>query len=297
MFARIALLLGAGFALASTTFVPFRPVAPPVEDLLRECEEKDGWEDPAPPARIDGRVFYVGTCGITVLLVASPEGHILLDSGPEAAAPLVLANIRRLGLDPRDVRYIVASHAHFDHVGAMEALRQATGARVAALPAQAEQLRSGNLPADDPQHGETRGSPPITVDVILTDGVPLRHGGNQITPFSTPGHTSGSTSWVIRGCGRRNCPAVTYADSNSAVSADGYRFSDHPDWIAMFRRGMARIASLPCSILVTPHPGSSTLFERFAGDAPLRNPQACISYANFGNQRLDERLARERATQ
>lgn len=297
MFARIAVLFAAAVMLTAPTRGYRPPVAPSVEELLRVCEEKDGWDDPAPPARLDGRVYYVGTCGITVLLVASPQGHILLDSGTETGAQLVLANIRRLGLNPRDVRWIVASHTHHDHVGGLAALQAATGALVAALPAQAAQLSSGTLPPDDPQYGLVEGFTPVSVARVLQEGVPLRLGGNQVTAFATPGHTAGSTSWVIRGCGRRHCPAVTYADSVSPVSADGYRFTDHPEWVAAFRGGMAKIAGLPCSILVTPHPSQSTLFERFAGDAPLSNPQACAFYANWGNRRLDERLAREREAQ
>lgn len=297
MFARIAFLLAAAAVLAAPARGYQPPVAPPVEELVNTCAEKDGWDDPAPPARLDGRIYYVGTCGITVLLVASPQGHVLLDSGTQTGAQLVLANIRRLGLNPRDVRWIVASHAHHDHVGGLAALQAATGALVAALPVQAAQLESGAVPPDDPQHGIIEGFTPVTVARVLREGVPLRLGGNQVTAFATPGHTAGSTSWVIRGCGRQNCPAVVYADSVSPVSADAYRFADHPEWVAAFRRGMARIATLPCSILATPHPGASQMFERLAGEAALADTQPCVDYANWGNGRLDERLARERGAQ
>ena len=295
MSGKTVLLALAALGLTSATPPRFAPAAPPVTALLDACEGKDGWADPAPPARIDGQVYYVGTCGITVLLVASAQGHMLIDSGPAEAAPLVLANIRRLGLDPRDVKWLLASHAHHDHVGALAALQAATGAQVAALPVQAGQLASGAVPADDPQNGLIRSFAPVKVARLLREGVPLRLGPNQVTPFATPGHTAGSTSFVIRGCGAQTCPAVTYADSNSAVSADTYRFADHPAWVAAFRRGMAAMGTLPCSLLLTPHPSASQLFERLAGDAPLADPAQCRRYAALGVTRLDERLARERA--
>lgn len=291
-----ALLPLAALALVSAT--PPRPAPTPASftELLTACEGKDGWRDPAPPVRIDGNVWYVGTCGITSLLITSPKGHVLIDSAEEEAVPLILANIRRLGFNPRDIKWLLASHAHYDHTGGHAAMQAATGAKIAALPDQARELESGAIPADDPQHGIIdKGMAPVRVDRVLQDGVPLFVGPNRFTAFSTPGHTRGSTTWVIRGCGRKTCPAVTYADSTSAISAEGYRFTDHAEWVARFRTGVARIGTLPCSILVTPHPGSSTLFERFAGDTPLRNPQGCKAYSDFALGKLDERLAREKA--
>ena len=294
MFGKALLVLPA-LLLVSASPTHFTPTAPPVTQLLKACDQKDGWADPAPPARIDGQVYYVGTCGITVLLIASPQGHILIDAGPEEAAPLVLANIRRLGLNPRDVKWLLASHAHFDHVGGLAALQQATGARIAALPAQARELERGEPFPDDPQLGAIKGFAPVRVARVLKDGVPLKLGRNQVTAFATPGHTTGSTSWVIRGCGAKVCPAIAYTDSTSAISADGYRFGDHPAWTTMFRTGVARIGALPCSIQITPHPAGSALFERLAGDAPLHDPGQCKRYSAAALAKLEERLAKERS--
>jgi len=261
--------------------------------LLAACKDKDGWRDPAPPVQIQGSVFYVGTCGISALLVTSPQGHALIDTAEEEAVPQILANIRRLGVNPRDIRWLLTSHVHFDHAGGHAAMQAATGARIAALPDQSRELQQGTPPTDDPQHGLIKGIQPVHVDQLLSDGVSFYVGENQLMPISTPGHTRGSTSWVIRPCRQADCPAVVYADSASAVSADGYRFADHPQWVAMFRDGVARIGTLPCSILVTPHPSASSLFERFAGAAPLSDPTGCQRYAQTWLGRLDERLAQE----
>jgi len=297
MFARaiFAAMLAAG-ALALTGNAAssrWRPAAAPPRELAVACTGKDGWSDPGPPAKIDGRVYHVGTCGITVLLIASPAGHVLIDSGPAEAADLVLANIRRLGLSPRAIKWILASHSHFDHVGGLARLKAATGARVAALPVQARELASGEPQRDDPQFGAIKGFAPIKVDRILPDGVPLLIGGNRVTGFATPGHTAGSTTWLVRGCGHRACPALVYADSTSAISAEGYRFADHPLWVAMFRQGVARIGTLPCTILITPHPGGSQLFERLAGQGLLIDPGHCQRYADQALRQFDARLERE----
>jgi metallo-beta-lactamase class B len=284
-------------ALALLAAAPAPPKAAPTRfaELLNTCADKDGWTDPAPPVRLDGQVYLVGTCGITSLLITSPQGHVLIDSGEEEAVPLILANIRRLGFNPSDVKWLLASHTHFDHTGGHAAMQAATGAKIAALPDQARELESGLPMPDDPQHGIIRGMKPVKVDRLLTDAVPLIQGQNRITAFATPGHTRGSTSWLIRTCSKRSCSSVTYADSISAVSADNYRFSDHPAWVAQFRTGVARVGDLPCSILVTPHPAASNLFERLSGAAPLADSAACKRYSANALAKLDERLAREAA--
>ena len=98
------------------------------------CEDWDEWDKAAPPFRILGDSWYVGTCGIAAILVASPQGHVLIDSGTEAGGELILVNLRRIGVDPEDVRYILASHEHFDHVGGHAILAKATGAQIIASP-------------------------------------------------------------------------------------------------------------------------------------------------------------------
>jgi metallo-beta-lactamase class B len=292
----------AGLSLAALSLIGARPMPSGLPtpasyaDLLKACDQKEGWRDPAPPVRINGNVYYVGTCGISSLLVTSPQGHVLLDSAEEEAVPLILANIARLGFDPRDIKWLLTSHSHFDHAGGLRAMQAATGARIAALPDQARELERGTVASDDPQSGLIKPIAAVRVDRLLLDGVPLQLGINRFTAVATPGHTRGSTSWVIRGCGVKNCPAVVYADSTSAVSAEGYRFTDHPAWVAQFRSGVARIGTLPCAILVTPHPGASELFERFAGDAPLAAKDQCARYAAFSLGKLDERLAKEAST-
>src|SRR5688572_23545515 len=98
------------------------PDGPPVTEILDQCDGKDGWSDPAPPVRIFGNVYDVGTCGIVVLLIAGPEGHVLLDGATAEAAPLVAANIEALGFRLDDVEWIGTSHEHLDHVGGVAGL-------------------------------------------------------------------------------------------------------------------------------------------------------------------------------
>ncbi|WP_404480708.1 subclass B3 metallo-beta-lactamase [Novosphingobium sp. BL-52-GroH] len=262
--------------------------------LAAACAGKDGWADPAPPARIFANTWYVGTCGISAILVTGDKGHVLVDAGVAKAAPLVLANIRRAGFDPRDVRWIVASHEHFDHVGALAALQRATGAKVAALPVQKAALESGKPSSEDPQAAGLDPIAPVKVDRVLADGDDLVVGKLVVTAHATPVHAPGSTSWTWQSCTATfTCRMVAYADSTSTISSEGYRFTDHPDRIAAVRAALPLVAALPCDILLTPHPSQSAMMERFADTKPLVDAAACRAYVDAAQARFADRLAKE----
>ncbi|WP_232494025.1 subclass B3 metallo-beta-lactamase [Novosphingobium kaempferiae] len=281
----IALPIGAQAATAET----LSPAA-----LAKACEGKDEWADPAPPARLFGNTWYVGTCGISAILITGDKGHVLVDAGVTKAAPLVLANIKRAGFNPKDVRWIVASHEHFDHVGALAALQKATGAKVAALPAQKAALETGKPASDDPQFAGLDPIAPVRVDRVLKDGDSVVVGKVVLTAHATPVHAPGSTSWTWQSCTAGfDCKMIAYADSSSTISSDGYRFTDHPDRVAAIRKGLPAMAALPCDILITPHPSQSALMERLAGTKPLVDANACRAYVAAAEGRLADRLAKE----
>ena len=232
-----------------------------------------------------------------MLLVTSPQGHILVDAATEQAAPSILANIRALGFKPEDVRWSVTSHEHFDHVGGLAALARATGAKVALSPASAAVLASGKPDAADSQFSDLKDNPiaMVKADRILTAGTIISAGPLRLRASFTPGHTAGSTSWTWQSCAGARCRTISYIDSISALAAAPYRFTDHPEVVARFRRTFTAIAARRCDILVTPHPSASDVFERMLGKAPLGPKDACRRYANAGRKRLDALLAKETA--
>ena len=287
-----ALLLAA--TVAAPSAAPVVPAAPaPAMTVPQACAGRDGWSEPAVPQRIFANVWYVGTCGISAVLITSPQGHVVIDGGPRDAGPLIAASIVQAGFRLRDVRWILSSHEHHDHAGGIADLKRLTGARVAATAPNAAVLRTGKPAADDPQAGDLSPFTPVQVDRVLRNGEVLRLGPIAVTAHATPGHSPGSTSWTWRACADHTCHAVTYADSISAVSAPGYRFTAHPAYVARFRRALATVASLPCDLVITPHPVASDLFDRLEGKAPLAAADACRRYAAQGLAGLDSRLAKE----
>ena len=138
------------------------------------------------------------------------------------------------------------------------------------------------------------------VDVIA-DGQSLRVGPLALTAHFTPGHTPGGTSWSWTSCEQQRCLHIVYADSLTAVSADNYHYTDHPDLVAGFEKSFSTLETMPCDILLTPHPGFSNILGRLeardkAGkpDAFI-NPGACKKLAQASREGLAKRLAQEKA--
>src|ERR1044071_3876545 len=115
---------------------------------------------PVEPFRIAGNLYYVGASDVTSFLVTTPEGHILLDGGFEETAPMIVANVRRLGFRIEDVRLLLNSHAHYDHAGGLAALKKASGAPFVASRGDAPLLARGG--PGDPQFRDRLLLPPIS---------------------------------------------------------------------------------------------------------------------------------------
>lgn len=266
----------------------------PAAQWAQSCKDWDDWDKAGPPYRIYGNTYYVGTCGITAILVTGAEGHVLIDGGSRGGAPLIAANIEKLGLRPSDVKILLHSHEHFDHVGGLAELQRLTGARLLASKAAAPVLASGRAADNDPQAGMHDPFEAARVDGLVTPAEPVTLGALSLTPIATPGHTAGALSWTWMSCeggpASVDCRAMVYADSLSPVSADDYRFSDHPEWITAYYAGVDRLRDVRCDILMTPHPSASDMRARIEGAAPM----SCKAYAGSIREKLDARLRKER---
>jgi len=258
----------------------------------QQCKDWDDWTKPAPPFKIFGNTYYVGTCGISSILIDSGPGAIVIDGGPASAGGLVANNIRALGFKLSHVTLLLHSHEHHDHVGGLAELQRLTGAPVFASPAAARVLTSGTPGRGDPQFADHGTFPPVEVSHTVRDGETVKSGEVSVRGLATPGHTPGAMSWQWRSCEGAVCKTIVYADSLSPVSSKGYRFSDHPAYLAAYRASLARIAALKCDILLSPHPSASRMRDRLLkGD--LTDPEGCKAYARRLGKQLDERLAKE----
>jgi metallo-beta-lactamase class B len=285
-------------ALAIATLSNPQIRAPFKSDPPAMCGRCSEWNAPLDPFRVFGNTYYVGTAGLSSVLVTSEGGHILLDGGLPESAEEIDRHIRELGFRTEDVRLIVSSHAHFDHAGGIHALQHASRAVVAASPSGARALKQGGPTSDDPQYGLHGEFPRVPKVRAVRDGETLRVGTLAITAHLTPGHTPGSTTWTWESCEGSRCLHMVYADSLNAVVGPDFRYSSDPGRVAAFRASIAAVGALPCDVIVSVHPDftdvAGKLGRRAAGETDaFVNPQGCREYAESNARLLDRQLAAE----
>jgi metallo-beta-lactamase class B len=161
-----------------------------IKETLRD------WTLPFEPRKIIGNIYYVGSNLISSFLIVTPAGNILLDTGPVQMLPQVTANIEKLGFGMRDVKFVLNSHAHFDHCGGFAELKLRTGATVIASKLDGELMMRGGK--GDFNWGDELAYEPVTPDRIVSDDDHIELGGVSLTAHLTPGHTKGCTSWSMR---------------------------------------------------------------------------------------------------
>jgi metallo-beta-lactamase class B len=143
-----------------------------------------------------GNVYYVGTYDLACYLIATPKGNILINTGMPGSAPLIQASIESLGFKLKDVKILLATHAHVDHVGAMAEMKRLTHAKLLSTDGDAPVLEDGGK--SDPLFTTPEFRfPPVKVDGRIKDGEKISLGGTELTAYSHPGHTRGSASYGL----------------------------------------------------------------------------------------------------
>jgi metallo-beta-lactamase class B len=214
-----------------------------------------------------------GSQGLGVYLITSPQGHILIDSGVEASARQALENIRSLGFKTQDVKILLDTHAHFDHVAGHSVIVQGTGAAVWAMQGDDDVLASGG--ATDFLWGGKVSFPAVKIAKVLKDGDTVSLGGNVLTAHKLGGHTKGNTVWTFSVMDDGVRRSVLVAPSMSVNPGTGLK--KHPSylWIADdYEKGFAWLAQQHPDIFVAPHTSFFEMDKKLAllATHPARNP-------------------------
>jgi metallo-beta-lactamase class B len=255
---------------------------------------------PFRPFRIIGNIYYVGASDVASFLIATPEGHILINSGFEATVPLIREGVRKLGFRFEDIKVLLNNHAHVDHAGGHAALKKQSGARIVMSGEDAALLARGGrgdfLPASD----EVVGYEPARADRVVRDGDEVTLGGVTLTAHLTPGHTRGCTTWTMRieEDGKRR--DVVFHGGTAILP--GVRLVDHPTYPGIVEdceRTFRVLKSLPCDVFLAPHGSQFGLREKArrlsAGERPnpFIDPEGYRTFVARGEEAFRRQLERE----
>ena len=252
---------------------------------------------PVAPFRISDDIYYVGASDVTSFLIVTDAGLIVTDGGFAETAPQILANIKTLGFDPKNVKILLNSHAHFDHDGGLAALKQATGARFLASRGDAPVLESGGEP-DSANAGPLHRITPIRPDGYLTDGENLTLGHTTLTFHLTPGHTRGCTSWSMTTHIAGKPEQVLFICSLSILP--NYSLVKNPTYPGIakdYAHSIALLRSLPCDVMLDAHGAFFHLTEKRAAlatnPASFVDPVGCKAYLDHAEAAYRAQLAKE----
>jgi metallo-beta-lactamase class B len=223
------------------------------------------WTRPIAPFHLVGPIDYVGSEGIAAYLVHTSRGAILIDGTPERNAAMVRGHIEAMGVPIRDVKWILVSHAHSDHAGAVAKLALDSGAKIAAGEGDVAALGRGATP------GEVLYTPtpypPVHVAREIHDGDRLTLGGTTLTAYATPGHTPGCTTWTMRVTDKGRSLGVIFPCSVSVAGNKLLNNKAYPVIVADFRHSFVMLAALRADVVLPAHPEIADVIERAHRDA------------------------------
>jgi metallo-beta-lactamase class B len=211
--------------------------------LLAQGQRPANWTNPFPPHKVIANVYYVGSEDLASYLITTPEGHILINSNLDESVPQIQASIEKLGFRFTDIKILLGSHAHNDHMEGNPRLRELTKARVLVMQGDEETVRKGR--------GRWRGSP---VDEVIRDGHKVTLGGTTLIARHTPGHTKGCTTWTMaanEGGRRYNVVVVGSPNVNNGYVLVGNK--DYPEIAEDYAKSFQIWKSLPCDVFLGAH--------------------------------------------
>ncbi len=215
---------------------------------------EDTWTAPFPPFKVIGNVYYVGSKDLASYLIATPEGHILINSGLKSTPALIRASVEKLGFRYGDVKILLISHGHWDHCAGSARILKETGAKYMVMDADVPVIESGGK--EDFQYGNSPDTyfPPVKVDRVLHDGDEVRLGGSVVVARLTPGHTKGCTTWTMKveDAGKKyNVVIVGSPNVNSGYKLVGN--AKYPPIAEDYERTFRVLKALPCDIFLGAH--------------------------------------------
>lgn len=277
-------------ALAASTALPLTAQRPPIPS---------NWTERVKPFRVMANIYYVGSADLSSFLVADPAGLVLIDTGVEENAGAVIENIGALGFDVRDVRVILTTQAHYDHVGAHARLQKESGARVLVAAGDAPLVEGGG--EGDYLFGPAYHFPPAKVDARVEDGEVVRLGGIALTAHLTPGHTRGTTTWTMDvNDARGQIRHVVFLGSTSVNP--GTILIDNPKYPRIaedYRHAFVVEKRVTCEVFLAAHVSVFNGLEKAkaaaggTGDAAFVDPDGCRSAIERSEQAFLAELAKQ----
>jgi metallo-beta-lactamase class B len=277
--------------------------------ILAHAELDPSFTTPIAPFRIADNLYYVGSQDLASYLVVTPQGNILINANLVSSPPQIRASVEKLGFRWTDIKILLNSQAHYDHMaGAAEVIRE-THAKNMVMEGDANVVETGGRTDFlSPSHNILTYAA-VKVDRVLHDEDSVSLGGIVLMAHKTAGHTRGCTTWTMRS----HLPGEPAGTMRDIVIAGGASFwseyyfvatpsrpVSYPGIVEDFEHTFAVLRDLPCDVFLGAHGqyfDMLTKLERYAQDGPrvFIDPAGYKDFVADAQKTFEQALTRERA--
>jgi len=248
------------------------------------------WNKPFPPHKVIGNVYFVGTQQLGSFLITTPEGHILINSDFETTVPVIRASVEKLGFRFTDIKILLGSHAHGDHMEGDALVKELTAAKVMAMEQDVPALLKMKP-----------GNKPHPIDRVLKDGDLVTLGGTTLMARLTPGHTKGCTTWTLKT--QENGMSYHVVILGSIGVNPGYVLVDNQEYPKIaddYVVGFKVLRALPCDVFLASHGSFYGLEEKYArlgkgGPNPFIDPQGFQTHLDRKEKEFNAKWEEQKA--
>ncbi|SEM27952.1 BJP family subclass B3 metallo-beta-lactamase [Bradyrhizobium sp. OK095] len=267
-----------------------------IKDFLAAVTKK--WTTPFEPFQLIDNIYYVGTDGIAVYIIKTSQGLILMDTALPQSTGMIKDNIAKLGFKVADIKYILNSHAHFDHTGGFAEIKKETGAQLVAGERDKPLLEGGYYPGDE--KNEDLAFPAVKVDRAVKEGDKVTLGDTTLTAHATPGHSPGCTSWEMTVKDGSQDREVLFFCSGTVALNRLVGQPTHAGIVDDYRATYAKVKAMKIDVLLGPHPEVYGMQAKRAemkdgAPNPFVKPGELATYATSLSEDFDKQLAKQTA--
>ncbi len=253
------------------------------------------WEQPYPPFRIVGNLYYVGTYDLACYLISTTKGNILINTGLASSAKQIKRNIKALGFKFKDTKILLNTQAHYDHMGAMATIKNKTHAQFMIDEKDAAVAEDGGS-SDYALGGNGSSYKPIHPDKLLHDGDTITLDNMQLILLHHPGHTKGSCSFLFTIVDEQHLYKVFIANLPTRVTDKPFAAIDsYPDIKSDYAYTLDKMKNIKFDIWLASHASQFDMHTKHkSGDA--YNPAAFIDQVGYNDaiqdlqKKFDEKL-------
>jgi metallo-beta-lactamase class B len=267
-----------------------------MKEFLAQIMQK--WMLPFPPFQLIDNIYYVGTDGIAAYIIKTSDGLILMDSAVPQATSMLKDNIAKLGFKESDIKYILNTHAHYDHTGGFAEIKKDTGAQLVAGARDRPLIEGGYYPGEETN--TDYGFPPVKVDRTVIEGDTVTLGATTLTAHATPGHSPGCTSWEMTVKDGDQNRRVLFFCSGTVAANRLVGNPTHAGIVGDYRSTFAKVKAMKVDVMLGPHPeiyGMQAKRAQMKDGAPnpFVQPGENVTYVTALERDFDKALTKQTA--